>query len=172
MGVWGMGALAAAWLVSLPPLAPGPAPAGAGAFRVRIDKPALARAVTEALQGAARRLQSPECGAIFGDFKDAAGRVLQANLDALARSGPEYLALVGFYDGQGHGTCLRSRTVAITAPGSRAVWICPQFAVEQRRDRGLAEALLVHEVLHTLGLAENPPSTFEITHRVVARCGR
>jgi hypothetical protein len=34
----------------------------------------------------------------------------------------------------------------------------------------LAEAMVIHEMLHTLGLGENPPSTFEITERVRQRC--
>jgi hypothetical protein len=34
----------------------------------------------------------------------------------------------------------------------------------------LAEAMVIHEMLHTLGLGENPPTTFEITDRVMARC--
>ncbi len=33
-------------------------------------------------------------------------------------------------------------------------------------------ATLIHEILHTLGLGENPPSSREITARVLARCGR
>jgi hypothetical protein len=30
--------------------------------------------------------------------------------------------------------------------------------------------MVIHEMLHTLGLGENPPSTFEITARVRDRC--
>jgi hypothetical protein len=30
--------------------------------------------------------------------------------------------------------------------------------------------MVIHEMLHTLGLGENPPSTFEITERVKQRC--
>jgi hypothetical protein len=67
---------------------------------------------------------------------------------------------------------MRARTLAVTAPGSRAVWVCPQFALEQRRDPGLAEVTLLHEALHSLGLGEDPPSAAEITSRIVTRCGR
>jgi hypothetical protein len=31
-------------------------------------------------------------------------------------------------------------------------------------------ATLIHEILHTLGLGENPPSSREITARVLSRC--
>jgi hypothetical protein len=34
-----------------------------------------------------------------------------------------------------------------------------------------AEALVIHEMLHSLGLGENPPPSDEITARVRARCG-
>jgi hypothetical protein len=34
------------------------------------------------------------------------------------------------------------------------------------------EAVTIHEALHTLGLGENPPSSREITARVVERCFR
>jgi hypothetical protein len=153
--------------------ADGPSPSIAnGAFRVRIKRPALAHAAGQALQGAARRLQAPACNAVFGDFKDAGGRTLQAALDALGQTGPGYLSQIGFYDGQGHARCLRGRTLAITAAGSRAVWICPQFALDQLRDPGLAEAVILHEALHSLGLGEDPPSASEITARVIERCGR
>jgi hypothetical protein len=35
-----------------------------------------------------------------------------------------------------------------------------------------ADVLLIHEMLHSLGLGENPPSSREITEHVVARCGK
>src|SRR5262249_26291184 len=98
---------------------------GDPAFRVRIAKPALAATVRDALSGAARRLQRPECAAIFGDFSDASGRTLQSNLDTLGQSGSSYLGLIGFYDGSGVDRCLSGRTLAITEPGSLVVWICP-----------------------------------------------
>jgi len=40
----------------------------------------------------------------------------------------------------------------------------------QRSEPGVAESLVIHEVLHTLGLGENPPASVEITRRVEARC--
>jgi hypothetical protein len=30
--------------------------------------------------------------------------------------------------------------------------------------------MVIHEMLHTLGLGEDPPSSFEITERVRRRC--
>jgi len=34
-----------------------------------------------------------------------------------------------------------------------------------------AEAVIIHETLHSLGLGENPPTSDEITWRVFSRCG-
>jgi hypothetical protein len=128
--------------------------------------------VQKALRGAADRLRAPGCAAIFEDFTDNTGRPLQANLDALEQTGPGYLGLIGFYDGSAQRSCLHARTFAITAAGSRAVWVCPQFAFEQHRDPLVGEVVLIHEVLHSLGLGEDPPSALEITARVMQRCGR
>jgi len=35
----------------------------------------------------------------------------------------------------------------------------------------VAEAVIIHETLHSLGLGENPPTSDEITRRVFSRCG-
>lgn len=139
---------------------------------LRLKDRALAAAVGSALEGASRRLGRDECAAVFSDFVDTKGRTLQANLDALGATGPEYLRLIAFYDGRAQARCALSRAYAFTAAGSRVVWICERFAAEQKRDPGIAEATLIHEALHSLGLGEDPPSTLEITGRVVARCGR
>jgi hypothetical protein len=40
-----------------------------------------------------------------------------------------------------------------------------------RRNSRHVEAILIHELLHSLGLGENPPSSDYITSRVRARCG-
>ena len=40
------------------------------------------------------------------------------------------------------------------------------------QQREYVAATFIHEILHTLGLSENPPSPREITSRVLARCGR
>lgn len=141
-------------------------------FRVRIAQKTLAASVSRALEGASTRLARDSCAAIFSDFADSSGQPLQANLARLATSGSGYLALIAFHDGKDDRRCFRSRTFAFTFPGSRVVWVCPQFASEQRLDPGFGEVTLIHEALHSLGLGEDPPSAAEITSRVVARCGR
>lgn len=146
--------------------------ATSNAFRVRIARPALAGGVTAALEGAGRRLERRACAAIVDDFADADGRPLTRRLEALGQSPRGYLSQIGFYDGHAASGCHRSRVVAITAPGSRTVWVCPGFTLLQKRDPGLAEVLLLHEMLHSLGLEEDPPTAAEITAGVVARCSR
>jgi hypothetical protein len=48
------------------------------------------------------------------------------------------------------------------------VRVCPQVA---RQDGVTVELVLIHELLHSLGLGENPPSSAEITRQVTKRCG-
>jgi hypothetical protein len=61
--------------------------------------------------------------------------------------------------------------MAVTAPGSRVVYVCGRrFAEAQSRSATRAELVVLHEALHTLGLGENPPDSLEITRRVGQRC--
>ena len=129
-----------------------------------------ASSVLMAREGAARRLARPQCAEVFRDFADANGRPLQENLDAYRLTGPEYLSLVYFADGSDDGRCGDENVLANTTPGSRRVSICRRFERAYRQDRIWTEVVLIHEALHTLGLGENPPTSFEISTRVAARC--
>ncbi len=144
------------------------------AGNVRIADPQRAAAVRRALLGAFDSLGSAKCQAVFSDFRDASGRTLQAKLDGLGETGQSYLRLVLFYDGSGERGCRSSRqeVSAVTAPGSRAVFVCPAISAPGRPPRPFhPEAVIIHEVLHSLGLGENPPTSEEITWRVFSRCG-
>jgi hypothetical protein len=67
--------------------------------------------------------------------------------------------------------CRTGATLAATAPGSRVVFVCPAaFVRRTRSDSERAQATLIHEMLHTLGLGEDPPTSSEITQRVLFRC--
>jgi hypothetical protein len=148
--------------------APPARPAGARTLHLG---PVYAAAVDRAVKGAERRLESAECRRIFDDFRDAAGVTLQARLDALGLPARSYLRRIIFTDGFGHRYCHRGHTLALTAPGSRVVYVCgPRFQRAQARDPDAAELVVLHEALHTLGLGENPPESLEITRRVGARC--
>jgi hypothetical protein len=137
-------------------------------FRVRMAGSHHAQATRRALEGAHARLGRLECQKLFTDFNDQSGRPLQERLDTLGLSGQEFLRYVGFYEGYGQVRCGRPQVVAFTQPGSLAVRVCPQLA---RQDQHTVEMTLIHEMLHSLGLGENPPTTFEITDRVTRRCG-
>ena len=141
-----------------------------GAHTLELD-PFHAAAVSRAVAGAARRLQSAECRRIFGDFRDGEGVTLQARLDALGLPAADYLGRIVFTDGFGHRSCRQGHALALTSPGRRVVYVCAQrFQRAQARDAAEAEIAVLHEALHTLGLGENPPDSFEITRRVEARC--
>lgn len=134
--------------------------------------PMFAAAVDRAVAGASRRLQRPSCRRLFDEFHDAAGAPLQARLDALGVQPSDYLSLVVFADGSARRTCRRDDVLAVTAPGSRVVYVCGRvFNEAGARQASRTEIAVIHEALHTLGLGENPPDSLEITRRVAARCG-
>ena len=138
---------------------------------VRIQDPAQAWALRRALRGATSYLERPGCQRVFSDFADRAGRPLQEILDAQAKTGPAFLASLIFYDGSHHPRCGLKQTYALASPGSRVVFVCAarfqEIAVSKPR---LAQAVLIHEALHALGLAEDRPSSASITHQVQDRC--
>ena len=80
--------------------------------------------------------------------------------------------MVTFIDDSRHAACVDG-VVAFTIPGSRVVRLCGnELKRIWQQDRHHVVAALIHELLHTLGLGENPPSSRAITQRVLARCGR
>jgi len=151
-------------------LGPALARAGDEAPNVRLTHNTQRFAVARALGGALQRLDRPECQALLDEFADAAGAPLRVSLEATGLSAPEYLKRVFFYDGSPR-LCGTSG-LAVTTPGSRAVFVCgSRFVREMSSNRRHAEATILHEMLHSLGLGENPPSSDHIHTRVLARCG-
>ena len=105
---------------------------------------------------------------MFSDFTDASGNLLETNLIKLTADPAGYLLkFVWFADGSDTSQC-RRRIAAFTEPGSRVVFVCGRHFEKKSRD---AELQIIHEILHTLGLGENPPSSDKITRQVAARCG-
>lgn len=146
----------------------------AGSFRadgVRLQGLWFEEPVRRAVQGAARVLADPACSAVLDDFPGRAESDLRARLTTLAVEPSTYARMVLFYDGSHQAPCRRPRVSAFTAPGSRIVYVCPALGALVASDAGQAEAVVVHEILHTLGLPENPPTSDEITAAVVRRCG-
>jgi hypothetical protein len=82
----------------------------------------------------------------------------------------EYLQMLPFVDGSGEPLCRKRKVMLATKVNVPRVIVCPGFAKAQRDQPQTAESLVIHEVLHTLGLGENPPSSAEITEQVEARC--
>jgi hypothetical protein len=121
-------------------------------------------------ESAARRLQDPECRRVFSDFHDIHGQTIEEKVQAWALDPAEYIRSLPFLDGIGESRCHSGKVMLVTAPNVPRVFVCPGFSRLQRDEPELATSLVIHEVLHTLGLGENPPSSAEITERVQARC--
>ena len=129
-----------------------------------------AAAVERARKGAVRKLESAECQKVFTDFADAKGRSLRQNLEEWGASPTEYVDLIPFLDGSSQPLCRKTKTALVANPGVRRVYVCQAFADLQLHQPGIAESMVIHEILHTLGLGENPPTSIEITQRVESRC--
>jgi hypothetical protein len=139
---------------------------------VRIPDPLARRATIEALESASAQLTDADCRKILTDFDDGNGRSLADRLSAVAVDIHVYLTMVTFIDDSRHKICA-SGILVFTAPGSRVVRVCVEELKRiNAQQPDYVVATLIHEILHTLGLGENPPSPREITTRVLARCGR
>ena len=79
--------------------------------------------------------------------------------------------MIPFKDGSSQRLCRWSKVDLVTTPGTPSgAGVRPVPRTTQVRDPSLAEAIVIHEMLHTLGLGENPPTSTEITKRVKGRC--
>ena len=139
--------------------------------KVLIDDPVTRDATRRALDDVARWLDAAPCGQLFSEFHDGAGQPLGARLRQLQATPGDYLHLVYFHDGEVNPACKREGTLAFTQVGSRVVYVCGRgFARAWKREPREAVATLIHEMLHSLGLGENPPAPREITYRVQKLC--
>ncbi len=145
-------------------LASGPADAGDSLVGAALER-AKARA--------AEKLESSDCRLVLTDFRDESGRTLDENLADTGLSAAAYLLGLEFRSGRNEDACRRGHIDAFTLVNAPTVWICAGGSLDVTSPRvALGPNTLIHEMLHTLGLGENPPTTFEITQRVNARCGR
>jgi hypothetical protein len=130
-----------------------------------------AAAVERAVAGAARRLADERCQAVFDEFEDGDGQPLRSALDEWDMPPSDYLRLIPFLDGSRRPLCRKGNVALVTDVGVRRIYVCGRvFSAQQLREPGVAESMVIHELLHTLGLGENPPTSIEITRRVEARC--
>ena len=137
--------------------------------KILITGPA-AQAVVRALDGARRKLANPACQEVLTDFTDPEGRTLRENLGSTAPA--DYLGVLVIRDGEipkGSGRCAHPAAGAFTERGSTVVFVCGGNF--DRQGPRLRENALIHEMLHSLGLGENPPSSKEISRQVEQRCG-
>jgi hypothetical protein len=128
-----------------------------------------ARTAELARRGAMARLRTTECQRVLTDFKDPGGRVLAENLARFALPADEYLATVVFLDGTGARPCEEGAQL-FTQRAAGRLFVCKGFLRKVWARRAEAEVYLIHEMLHTLGLGENPPTSLEITAQVARRC--
>jgi hypothetical protein len=127
-----------------------------------------------AIDGAIRRLEASSCQQVFREFTATSGASLESVLAEAELSPRAALSRIRFVDGsqtpqcQTHGDAI----AAYTAPGYHVIFVCSdRFATRYRDQPKAAQMLVIHGLLHTLGLGENPPASGEITARVTKRCG-
>ena len=126
-----------------------------------------------AIDGARQRLASAECQRVFDDFSDqGGGDRLSVQVAAAGKRPADLLDDVYFADGDETTQCrMDAGLAAFTRPGSKVIFICGTRFVAFASKPVRAEILVIHELLHTLGAGENPPSSTQITSIVTNRCG-
>jgi hypothetical protein len=138
---------------------------------VRVSDPVVRFTLKQAVRGADAWLQKPACRQIFTDFADASGRSLAEAMNERGLTPRARLRGIFFYDGAQQPACQSGRVGAFTSRGSAVIFVCERFA-ENKQSPVSAQVAVVHELLHTLGLGENPPTSAEINQRVRERCAR
>ena len=162
-GRGGPGRVLVGWSVVLCLLGGAGADAGSRALEDRV--PDLRRARV----GARERLGRPECEAVLADFESVNGGRLDLVLRSTGRTAQEQLDRLVLESGLGRPLCDRHVSMAFTQVGSTVVSVCPRpFTLLPPTEQ---EAVLIHEMLHSLGLGENPPESVAITAQVLKRCG-
>jgi hypothetical protein len=105
---------------------------------------------------------------VLADFESVNGGRLDEVLRSTGRTAQEQLDLLVFESGLGRPLCNRPASLAFTRIHSPVVSICLRpFTLLRRPEQ---DAVLIHEMLHSLGLGENPPESVAITAQVLKRC--
>lgn len=142
-------------------------------WRLYIEDPYVRDAARRMLEEAARWLSFEECQQLLLDFADESGQRLGGRLAELGVTAVEYLRLIIFEDATNRSRCRQNGILAFTSPGSRVIYLCGRdFMRAAQRAPDDVRAIVIHEMLHSLGLGENPPSSRDITRRVRERCWR
>ena len=139
--------------------------------RIYIKDVFVRDAVRRALEGTVEKLAQPRCQSLLSEFADARERPLKERLVEMHLSLADYLRLLVFEDGEHRRPCSKEGILAYTTIGSRVINVCGRaFARAWQRDRTEVGATVIHEMLHSLGLGENPPAPRYITYRVKELC--
>jgi hypothetical protein len=142
-------------------------------WRLYVEDPYVRDAARRMLEEAAQWLSFPQCQQLLLDFADEGGQPLRNKLAELGVTPGDYLRLIIFEDGTNRSRCRQSGILAFTTPGSRVIYLCGHdFMRAAQRAPEEVRAVIIHEMLHSLGLGENPPSSRDITRRVRQRCWR
>jgi|GEM_PF-3025613 len=137
---------------------------------VRVD-PSFGPRVAEAVGEAARRLDTPSCALVLSDYVDAkSGLTLAENLSATGRTASEHVESLWFRGASRLRPFAGRRVFAFTVPASSVVYLCREDLLRIQNQPRLLTAIVLHEVLHTLGLRDDHPSSVSITERVLDRC--
>ena len=132
-------------------------------------KPAMT--VRDSLVEASALLQRPSCARVFDDFRDAAGSPLSRTLESAAKTPDQWLSTLYFAEGDLARCTADPSMIAYTDRGSHVIWVCgDRFAASFASSVHAGAVLLIHELLHAVGLGENPPSSAAITTAVARRC--
>jgi hypothetical protein len=143
-------------------------------FHITMANSMVRMQLQRAMTGAVRRLTDPECQKIFREFQSTSGRTLESTLQTIDQTPAQVFASLQLRDGENVGPCRSNgRAVAFTQPYGRVVFICgSRLEAQFAHDQQTVEILLIHELLHALGLGEDPPTSAEVTTRLFARCVR
>jgi len=146
--------------------------AGPGAARFHLFLTGKAHVVVyAALEGAAHRLSKPECQRVLDDFRDDRGELLSTVLASKEMTHQAFLSSLLFVDAESVGPCKVHTVAAFTTPRERVIRVCASRFVEGTlSNQKHMEIVIIHELLHALGLGENPPTSAEITAQVMRRC--
>lgn len=141
------------------------------AHRVYIDDPFLREAARRTVGSARARLASSGCERLLEELSNERGESLTSVLASLSVTPTRYLEWLIFQDGSAHRQCDDEGVLAFTTPGSRVIYLCGRaFYSAWRAKPDYARVVVIHELLHSLGLGENPPSSWEISSMVNRRC--
>jgi hypothetical protein len=133
--------------------------------------PSFGPRIAEAVAEAAERLDAAPCALVLSDFVDSrTGLTLAENLAATGRTASEHVASLLFRGAPSLKPFPGRQVFAFTVPASPVVFLCRDDLLRVQNQRRFVTAIVIHEVLHTLGLREDLPSSLAITERVLERC--